>query len=345
MDTNLFYSEIHELTDEFQPKHERSLMLSSSYKRLGDVARSEKVAGCGTYLEFWHEMTDDGCIDPVGMLHRANFCKDRLCPCCAWRRSLKLFSQVSKIADRLGDSYRYLFLTLTVTNCKSDQLIKTISDLYRGFRRFIKRKRVEFNKDGSRKLFGFMRTLEVTYNERLDSFHPHLHVVLAMEKNYGSGRNFITQSEFCMLWSESFYGKAKKGEEQQRVIVDVRYAYDNKRGRIDGSTISEAVKYSVKHSDYLCTDPDQTDYLVQTFSEAFYHKRMIQFGGVFYDIFKDQEMQDVHDDSTDLVHIDGKFNPFVYHFVEVFGWTPYGYRLSKNYVSNPVISTDDSVEK
>ena len=34
-------------------------------------------------------------------LHGANFCRNRLCPMCNWRRSLKMYSQVSQITDKI----------------------------------------------------------------------------------------------------------------------------------------------------------------------------------------------------------------------------------------------------
>ena len=48
-------------------------------------------------------------------LKSANFCRVRVCPMCNWRRSLKLFSQVSAITDAIlaEKKARFIFLTLT----------------------------------------------------------------------------------------------------------------------------------------------------------------------------------------------------------------------------------------
>lgn len=47
---------------------------------------------------------------------------------CAWRRSLKIFGQVSKVMDHVEKNYnyRYIFLTLTVKNCYGEDLKDTL---------------------------------------------------------------------------------------------------------------------------------------------------------------------------------------------------------------------------
>ena len=50
-------------------------------------------------------------------LYQAYFCKFRLCPMCNWRKSLKMFAQVSEITNYLmlqKPNVRFIFLTLTI---------------------------------------------------------------------------------------------------------------------------------------------------------------------------------------------------------------------------------------
>ena len=50
-------------------------------------------------------------------LKGANFCRIRTCPMCNWRKSLKLFGQMSKITDRIMEqdkSTRFIFATFTI---------------------------------------------------------------------------------------------------------------------------------------------------------------------------------------------------------------------------------------
>ena len=70
-------------------------------------------------------------------LHKAEFCRHRLCPTCNWRKSLKLFSQMKEVSARLLQDFpgaRYLFLTLTVKNCSGAELAQTIDKMNFGFK-------------------------------------------------------------------------------------------------------------------------------------------------------------------------------------------------------------------
>ena len=152
------FSEGEELAKKFQPKRIRSEKLAEIYERIGESRKSALVADCGTWLEFAHENIA-GEISETGKLHRANFCRDRLCPLCSWRRSYKIFAQVSQIMDVIHDQYKFLFLTLTVPNCAPETLSETISAMFLGWSRLIRQKPF---KSAVR---GFFRALEITRNE------------------------------------------------------------------------------------------------------------------------------------------------------------------------------------
>ena len=96
---------VNEIDSKFTPKRKRSILLSESYNRIGYDSKSSRVASCGTELEFAFEISPDGEVSEKGKLQSANFCKDRLCPMCAWRRSYKIVGQVSRIMDHVGEKY------------------------------------------------------------------------------------------------------------------------------------------------------------------------------------------------------------------------------------------------
>ena len=112
-----------EITNRFEPKKQQSDYLSLVYQYLDMCRRAERVSTCGSVLEF-------GIYPDKARLQFANFCKDRLCPMCNWRRSLKLYGQVSAVMDVLEEQgYQFLFLTLTIKNCSASDLPKTIDIL------------------------------------------------------------------------------------------------------------------------------------------------------------------------------------------------------------------------
>lgn len=75
-----------------QDKKNRGYLLAASYARLGDLDRAQLVADCGTYIGI--QGTGEGAA-----IVEANFCKQRLCPACSWRRSIKIYGATSRILD------------------------------------------------------------------------------------------------------------------------------------------------------------------------------------------------------------------------------------------------------
>lgn len=73
---------------------------------------------CATVLQFKKD------TEQKRKLHQAYFCQLRLCPVCNWRRSLKIFSQVSKIIQAIEQDreHAYIFLTLTQKNVSGEEL-------------------------------------------------------------------------------------------------------------------------------------------------------------------------------------------------------------------------------
>lgn len=174
-----YTSTLHKLQQEieknFQDKKKYSEYLSQIYYEIGLKNRALKVLDCGSFLEF--KVTEE-----KAKLQLANFCKDRLCPMCNWRRSLKIFAQVSKVMNNMPDDYEFIFLTLTVKNCTSEELAKTVNILYDGWR-YLYNKNPKFK----RAIKGTFRTFECTLNSNPRSlyygtYHPHLHCTLAVKK-------------------------------------------------------------------------------------------------------------------------------------------------------------------
>ena len=216
--------------------------LAASYKRLGGrfLRKEYRVKECGSYLEFRRYQQPS--LSPNGRdlkLNRANFCKVRLCPMCSWRRSLKIFGQVSRIMDSLGPEFDYLFLTLTTRNCHGSSLSETIDLIFRAFNKMTRRKIFK------QSIKGFFRALEVTHNLDFDSlwfdtYHPHLHVILVVNKSYFTDNSYyISQAAWTDLWYSCL-------DVDYKPIVDIR-----RLKNIKGKSIAEVAKYSVKSNDYI----------------------------------------------------------------------------------------------
>lgn len=243
-----------------------------------DNRKAERLRGCASWLEYVH----DG---EVMRLHSANFCRVRLCPICQWRRSLKTYSQMMDIMRVASDTgYRYIFLTLTMRNCYPDELSSALDKLMLSFNRLIKYKAVKSI------IKGYYRGTEVTHNIGNDTYHPHLHCVLAVNKSYfDDTRRYLSQARWTELWQRAL-------QVEYTPIVDVRAV----KGNIERA-VAECSKYAVKVGDVLHWDDwDLTVDTVRTLDKAFDNRRFIGLGGVFRAIHKELSMDDM--DKGDFVH-------------------------------------------
>lgn len=271
-----------EVENKFQPKKLASLQLSQVYAELGLYQRSARVAECGSWLEYY--------VEPdKAVLHKANFCKDRLCPMCNWRRSLKIFGQVSRVMDVLEkQNYSFLFLTLTVKNCHAFELPDTVQALFDGWRNLYR------DKVFKKAVAGSFRSLEVTLNQRTGLYHPHFHVVLAVTESYWH-RGYISQAAWADLWRSCC-------KLDYVPVVDIRKIKSDSRG-LSGA-VAEVAKYAVKSADYLRGDFLAQMGFVETFLRALSARRLAGFTGCFASVRKQLCLDDVED--GDLVVVDGE---------------------------------------
>lgn len=303
-----------EVFDRFTSKKEQSLILADAYLALEEPKKSFRVYSCGDFLEF--VLSSDG----TKKLYRANFCKDRLCPMCNWRRSLKIFSQVSSVMDVLQKDYRFLFLTLTVKNCKFDELEETISALLDGWR-FLYR---QFRNKGFSSIVGTFRTIEITVNKQTQTFHPHIHCIVAVSPSYFKNQ-YKTQKEWSEIWQNCC-------NLDYAPIIDIRTV---KAGRLDDvssedkgmlykSALKEVAKYSSKGSDYLVGEIEELLPRVYHLMTALAGRRLVSMTGVFLDVAKRLRLDDPED--GDLVHVEGEqLRPDLHQMMMRFHWTAGGY--------------------
>lgn len=297
---------------DWREKKLNTLNLSDSYKRLGNeyFNKSNRVANCGTYLEY-KRFKDDNSLQ----LNHANFCKVRLCPMCAWRRSLKIYGQVSKIMNEISSNneYDFLFLTLTVSNCTSENLSKTIDLIFKSFDRMTKRSKYK------KSIIGHFRALEVTHNLINDTYHPHIHCVLVVNKSYLKKKElYITQQDWTQLWKDCL-------RIDYTPIVHIT-KFRDRVGKSIEKSVAEASKYTVKSDDYIIKDDitgeiaeDFTDKSVKILDSALANRRLIAFGGLLKDIFQKLNLDDPED--GDLVNTDNEeIRADLNYIIERYSW-------------------------
>ena len=268
-----------------RPWREKKLaneLLAVAYQEVNE-RKSERLRECADFLTF--TIKEDGTMK----LKHMNSCRVRLCPLCAWRRSLKVHAHTVQILDAMEGDYAYVFLTLTVRNCTGEELSDTIDQMMAAWKRLAERK--AFRKA----VKGWYRGLEVTHNVNhlspsYDTFHPHFHTLLAVSKSYFTSRDYLSKDTWASLWQQSL-------KADYEPVIDVR--------RVKGANskaVAEAAKYTVKDADYII--PDDWDLTVETvriLDAALENRRLVAYGGAMKEWHKKLNLDDEVD--GDLINV------------------------------------------
>lgn len=216
-------------------------------------------------------------------LINGNFCRVRLCPMCGWRRTLKIYANVSKLIEHMN-GYKFVFLTLTVKSCSGDELSFVLDKMFYGWNLFAKFK---VFKDAVK---GFYRGLEVTYNKRTNMYHPHFHCLLAVESGYFTGKDYLKFADWQKLWKSAM-------KLDYNPVVDVRKVKGN-----FAKSVCEIAKYTVKDKDYIdFLDLKGSADIVKVLDLALKGRRLVSFGGIMKKLHKQLNLGDEIDGSLENI--------------------------------------------
>ena len=266
--------------DNYKAKKKKNQELINLISKHLSEQNLDLIWNCGTYLEFYSDKKIEN-----KKLNKANFCKNRFCPMCAWRKARKDALQVAILMQYLKQEkgLEFVMMTLTAPNVSGENLKNEITRYNKNFKKLIERK--EFKKIS----YGYMRKLEVTYNQERDDFHPHFHVIVAVNKNYFTNRDYISKKRLLVMWQNAM-------NDDTITQVDIR-----KISADDNKAISEIAKYTAKDSDYMKSQ-DVFDY----FYKALKNRQVVTFGGAFKEalvLFKNGELDKYKEiDYTEYVY-------------------------------------------
>ena len=292
------------------------------------------INDCGSFLEFLAD-----CEMENKKLNKGSFCKNRFCPMCSWRIACKDSLEISILMEHLRkeEDKEFIFLTLTTPNVKAEDLEQEIKRYNKAFKKLMERKEVKAI------VKGYIRKLEVTYQKEkyitkelwkrkkdyylkrglligdlepnYDTYNPHFHAVIAVDKSYFKSRNYISRERWLKLWQLS------TGDDLI-TQVDVRKATIG-----DYKEVYELAKYSAKDSDYLMSKP-----VFETFYKALKGKQVLVFGGLFKDAHKMYKLGELD--------VYKKHNEIEYVYKLYFNW------FEKEYENTRVIElTEDEKKK
>ena len=221
----------------------------------------ELIRNCSHFMRFHTDVTLE-----KRKLMQANSCKNRFCPMCAYRKARKdgLKHMIMTKKLKIDKKYSFIFLTLTAPSVTGERLENEINDYAAAFKRLTKLK--EFQKIN----IGYIRKLEVTYNSKKDTYHPHYHVLICVNKNYFKDKKYIKQSKWLEMWQ-----LAKR--DNNISVVDVRRVKDSEEDNV----YLEISKYTSKDSDYI-----KGKKVFGFFYDALKGKQVITYNKIFKELAK-----------------------------------------------------------
>ena len=289
------------VADIYDIKKQNNLKLAARYQMLSKKStelstdyysrKYERLEQCSTYLEFRREK-----VSGKYKLINTNLCRVRLCPLCAYKRSLSVYHNTADIINYISTKYsrsKYLFLTLTIKNVPGSELSAAIDNLTRAWQNMSKQKRIK------NVVLGTVRSIEITYNKSSNTYHPHLHILIHTTSDIYAGRNYISQAEFSDRW------KSAAGIDYQP-IIDIRRIKHNR-----GREIAEIAKYSVKPIEWdKCAES-----VIITLDDVLHKRHLLSLSGTMREAKRDLKIADIEDKKEWLQNFDeGDKILFFYHF-------------------------------
>lgn len=251
---------LHEKLEELGRRVQYKNEISEKMSNVLNEKQFQYFKECGNFIQ----------TNAEGEIIHGNFCKNRLCPVCNRRYAAQKWHKVKNIADNIKMAFwpTWALLTLTVKNVPAENLSEEITHLMKSIDRYHKTALWREN------VFGFFRSLEITYNKQSATYHPHYHYILCLPSDYAD--NLTSTYEWRTTWERS----ARLDYTSQ---VDIRLIKDD--DDLSGG-IAEVAKYAVK----ISTVADHGENALKPLTAALKGRRLISFGGIIKDYAKQYDV-------------------------------------------------------
>lgn len=288
-------------------------------KREKSEAIKQRLKECASFVTF-----------ADNLIINANFCKDKFCPVCAWRRSLKNYSINFKTLNHITETNqcdKFAMLTLTIKNVKAEEVKTAVEHLQYAI------KKLQLQTKWKKHIQGAIKSVEITYNSKENTYHPHVHLIIAFKKDYFI-ENYISQAEFTTMWQNAL-------KSDYTPIVDIRAIKpkkDKKGTESMAGAVAEISKYPLKISSMLETVTGDDFFRIY---DALEHKRLLSRSGIFKTAIKElginekkEILVDELPDGAEIEHVTNENGEVIktrvkYNNSKDFIWKTGGYQLYK----------------
>lgn len=255
---------------------EKKLMMSDFIEFMEDKnLKLDRLKECGNFIKF--QSSED---KTKFILAGGNFCNNRFCPFCSWLKAKRTAFELLELIKvvEYTEKLAFIFITLTVPNVSREKLREEIECFNKSFKRLFETKEFKaFNK-------GFVRKLEITYNEERNDYHPHFHLVVAVNKSYFTSRDYMSKRRLLELWQ-----RATRNPNITQV--------DIKPCRMDTiKQVMELATYSAKQGDLYSSKE-----VFDGFYEGLFRKKLLVYNGIFKEYKKKIDIGEV--DPTQVIEL------------------------------------------
>ena len=268
----------------------RNVKTEAALRSIGEKTKATLIDQCGTYVRIKQRNGHD-------IFSYANFCRQRLCAVCGWRRSAKFVAQMIPVTKLLtGKGYKFIFITLTVPNCPADAVRDTISELLKGWDRLNKKTRYKTAWKG------FCRSIEVTYNAKHNTYHPHIHALIAVDTKYyrivsaadeaRTAPKIMTDFELSL---SSDWRAALKNPDYNKLTYPLQVSAlpANRAARQSGQAVSTAAAVETLKYAFKVNHKDINNDTIAALLYGLDGRRLISFGGVIAEARKQLGQPDI----------------------------------------------------
>ena len=256
---------------------EKKLMMSDFIEFMEDKnLKLDRLKECGNFIKF--QASED---KTKFILTGGNFCNNRFCPFCSWLKAKRTAFELLELIKvvEYKEKFAFLFITLTVPNVPKESLREEIECMNKSFKRLVESEEIDvINK-------GYIRKLEVTYQSdkevtkenkkkykglpigtklAYDTYHPHFHLVMAVNKSYFKSRDYLSKKRLLELWQRATRNPAI-------TQVDIKPCRMNTIKQV-----MELATYSAKQGDLYSSKE-----VFDGFYEGLYRKKLLVYNGIF----------------------------------------------------------------
>jgi len=279
------------ILEKYTPKKDLVRKLSEYAKGVFTHKTLERVKSCGDFMQHLTNLEMN-----AKKVHRSNSCGNRFCPLCTWNKAKKdaIMLAVLMQAIREQEEQEFIFLTLTAPNVTGAELKNEIDQFNHAFKKLFDRRNVK------QVVNGYVRKLEVTYNQErfitrdmykrakdyydkrnlkegdhnpnYDTYHPHFHVILAVNKSYFTSRDYLKQEKWLEMWRECM-------NDDSITQVDIRKVRSSEKS--ENSAVLEVAKYSAKSNELYASQS-----VFEIFYRALKGRQLLTFNGLFKEYVK-----------------------------------------------------------